>query len=121
MALKLRSTRLKTMSKSQAVSQSIEAIRCEMKRLSLWESSPPSHEALSSQQPFCIDTLEFAQWIQWILIPRLEAILKTNIPLPDSSAIHPYAEEALKRRSDSAQLIAQIKQLDNALSGEING
>jgi len=109
------------MSQSQAVTHSIKAIRDEMERLSLWEASPPSQDALSSQQPFCIDTLEFTQWLQWILIPRLEAILKTNIPLPDSSSIHPYAEEALNRCSDSTQLIAHIKQLDNALSGEING
>ena len=109
------------MSKSQTVSHSIEAIRDEMKRLSLWEASPPSQTALSSKQPFCIDTLEFTQWLQWILIPRLEAILKTNIPLPDSSAIHPYAEEALKSRLDNIQLITLIQQLDNALSGERDG
>lgn len=92
-----------------------------MERLSLWEASPPPQEALSSKQPFCIDTLEFTQWMQWILIPRIEAILKTNIPLPDSSAIHPYAEEALKSREDNTQLIAYIKQLDRALSGDGNG
>lgn len=109
------------MSKAQAVTLSIAAIRDEMERLSLWEASPPSQEALSSQQPFCIDTLEFTQWLQWILIPRLEALLKTNIPLPDSSAIHPYAEEALKSRTENAQLIAQIQQLDRALSGDTNG
>jgi uncharacterized protein YqcC (DUF446 family) len=109
------------MSKAQAVTLSIEAIRKEMARLSLWEASPPSQEALSSQQPFCIDTLEFTQWLQWILIPRLEALLKTKIPLPDSSAIHPYAEEALKSRTENAQLIAQIQQLDRALSGDTNG
>ena len=109
------------MSKAQAVTLSIAAIRDEMERLSLWEASPPSQEALSSQQPFCIDTLEFTQWLQWILIPRLEAILKTDIPLPDSSAIHPYAEEALKSRTENTQLIAQIQQLDRALSGDTNG
>ena len=92
-----------------------------MERLSLWEASPPSEEALNSQQPFCIDTLEFTQWLQWILIPRLEALLKTNIPLPDSSDIHPYAEEALKSRTENTQLIAQIQQLDSALSGDTNG
>lgn len=109
------------MSKAQAVTASIEAIRGEMERLSLWETAPPSQEALSSQQPFCIDTLEFTQWLQWILIPRLEAILKTNIPLPDSSAIHPYAEEALKSHSNNSALIDQILQLDRALSGETDG
>ncbi|NRP58255.1 MULTISPECIES: YqcC family protein [unclassified Marinobacterium] len=109
------------MSKAQAVTRSIEAIRDEMVRLSLWEASPPTQEALNSQQPFCIDTLKFTQWLQWILIPRLEALLKTNIPLPDSSAIHPYAEEALKSRKENTHLIAQIQQLDRALSGDSNG
>ncbi len=109
------------MSKAESVSTSIEAIRVEMQRLSLWETSPPSQEALSSQQPFCIDTLSFTQWLQWILIPRLEAILKTNIPLPDSSAIHPYAEEALKGQTGTTQLLKQIQQLDRAISGETDG
>ena len=109
------------MSKAKAVTQTIEAIKSEMVRLSLWDTSPPSQEVLSSQQPFCIDTLDFTQWLQWILIPRLEAILKTNIPLPDSSAIHPYAEEALKGRSDNTSLIALIQQLDRTLSGDYDG
>lgn len=109
------------MSKAKAVTQTIEAIKSEMVRLSLWDTSPPSQEALSSQQPFCIDTLDFTQWLQWILIPRLEAILKTNIPLPNSSAIHTYAEEALQSRSDNTGLIALIQQLDRALSGDYDG
>jgi uncharacterized protein YqcC (DUF446 family) len=109
------------MSKAKAVTQTIEAIKSEMVRLSLWDTSPPSQEVLSSQQPFCIDTLDFTQWLQWILIPRLEAILKTNIPLPNSSAIHTYAEEALQSRSDNTGLIALIQQLDRALSGDYDG
>lgn len=39
----------------------------ELRQLGWWEQQAPSAQALQSQQPFCVDTLEFSQWLQWIL------------------------------------------------------
>jgi uncharacterized protein YqcC (DUF446 family) len=33
-----------------------------------WDEVPPSIEALSSVEPFSVDTLDFEQWLQWIFL-----------------------------------------------------
>ena len=72
----------------------LKAMEQELKQLELWEPAPPSIEALSSTTPFCMDTLSMSQWLQWIFIPRVQAILDRGTPLPAGANMKPYAEEA---------------------------
>ncbi|SQA99718.1 Domain of uncharacterised function, DUF446 [Cedecea neteri] len=36
---------------------------------SLWQGLPPDPTAFESTQPFCMDTLQPHEWLQWVLIP----------------------------------------------------
>ncbi len=54
----------------------------------LWSAGSPSQQQLSSLQPFCLDTLTIEQWLQFILIPRLSALLATGAELPKIPADH---------------------------------
>lgn len=58
-----------------------------------WQAEPPAPEALRSEQPFAIDTLNFAQWLQFIFIPRMQFLLDQQQDLPRASGIAPMAEE----------------------------
>lgn len=101
---------------SPRVSALLAEIRAEMEALELWQSTPPSAEALASSQPFCVDTLTFCEWLQWLLIPRLDEMIRRSLPLPQNSQIHPMAEEAFKLiTADTDQLLALIEQLDRSL------
>ena len=40
-----------------------------------WDSTRPPARSLDSTQPFCIDTLRFEQWLQWVFLPRMLQIL----------------------------------------------
>ncbi|MBR9790995.1 MAG: YqcC family protein [Gammaproteobacteria bacterium] len=62
-----------------------------LKAAGLWSADTPSQKALSSKQPFACDTLAFEQWLQFIFIPRLQALLKTKT-LPPPMQIQPMAE-----------------------------
>lgn len=89
----------------------------ELLLLNLWETTPPSEQALSSPEPFCVDTLSLSQWLQWLFIPRMHALLDGNLPLPANCSIHPIAEENFKGlREDCHTLLRTIQQLDQALS-----
>jgi uncharacterized protein YqcC (DUF446 family) len=35
------------------------------------DQTPPSTEALASDQPFCVDTLTLPRWLQFIFLPTL--------------------------------------------------
>ena len=75
-----------------AVADQLLLIERELRALSLWGEQPPSEEALASQEPFCVDTLELEEWLQWIFLPRMKLIIETGAQLPRASGIRAIAE-----------------------------
>ncbi|MDB2384671.1 YqcC family protein [Endozoicomonas sp.] len=95
----------------------LDAVEKELNTLSLWETMSPSIEALSSQTPFCMDTLKMTQWLQWIFIPRVRAILDQGAALPVGANMKPYAEEAfIVDGTDATRLLELIGQFDQLMS-----
>lgn len=104
------------MSQYQQVSLLLIEIRSEMETIGLWQQEPPAPEALASSQPFCVDTLNFSEWVQWLLLPRLEMMIQARQPLPQNSEIQPMAEEVFKQQEENtSRLLDLIGQLDQAL------
>lgn len=89
----------------------------EMRRLGLWEYEPPPVSALQSTQPFAIDTLRFTQWLQWVFIPRIAALLERDEALPRDCAIAPLAETVFEDLElDTARLLDLLGQMDRRLT-----
>ena len=89
----------------------------ELRELDWWEQQAPSTHALQSQQPFCVDTLDFAQWLQWIFIPRMHNILAGNHPLPAQCAIHEMAEVSYREQTVAVtRLLLCLKSIDLAIT-----
>lgn len=61
----------------------------------LWQGCAPNAKAFESTQPFCLDTMQPHEWLQWVLIPRMHALLDAQHPLPVDFALAPYYEMAL--------------------------
>jgi len=104
------------MTKEKQIAELLNAVEAELRRIGLWQAQSPSEEALSSQEPFALDTLEPRQWLQWVFIPRFRALLTMNQPLPTGFSIAPYFEENWKGRSEYSALIALIHNLDEVCS-----
>ncbi|NPE54927.1 YqcC family protein [Dickeya dadantii] len=95
------------------IRQSLFAIEHALKASPLWQPSAPDEAAFASQEPFCIDTMAAEQWLQWIFLPRMHALLDSGAPLPARLAILPYFEVAFDGRSDDVgELLAQLGALD---------
>lgn len=93
-------------------------LEAELRRLALWQGVPPSPERLASAVPFCHDTLEFHEWLQWVFIPRLGALLDAGRLPPFACHIAPLAELTWEQRGhDVAHVIALLARLD-ALLGD---
>lgn len=101
-----------------AVADILMDIEKELRELSLWESEPPSAEALKSVQPFAVDTLTFPQWLQFIFIPRMYTLVEARSALPVNCDIAPMAEEYFRPQPqfNSEVLIAQLYRMDRVLS-----
>ena len=82
-----------------------------------WDSNQPAVSALNSAQPFCMDTLGFEQWLQWILLPRMKTILEDRKPLPAKSGILVYAQTYLQKNDPpTSSLLKLIKQFDDLIT-----
>ncbi|WP_166838833.1 YqcC family protein [Rheinheimera pleomorphica] len=103
---------------SEVVQQLLDELEAELKAQQLWASQAPDATSLSSTLPFCYDTLKLEQWLQFIFLPRLQALLDAQHALPTKVSILPMAELAF---NDSAPrpaiLLNIIRRIDNILSG----
>ncbi|MCQ4313993.1 YqcC family protein [Pseudomonas stutzeri] len=85
-------------------------IEQELRGLGVWTSSPPDAQALVSQEPFCVDTLSFDQWLQWLFLPRMKTILERGEALPTVSGILAMAEMVYRDRPQ--QVVGLLKALE---------
>ncbi|MCG8379165.1 MAG: YqcC family protein [Proteobacteria bacterium] len=82
-----------------------------------WDDVKPTASALNSSYPFCLDTLSFEQWLQWIFLPKMKDTIEQTKPLPEQSAIFEYAEECLHKNDPSTDnLLKQLKMFDDLIS-----
>lgn len=76
-----------------AIAQQLLLIERELRALGWWMAEPPSDEALASQEPFCVDTLSFEAWLQWVFLRRMKELVESAGALPRASGIKPMAEQ----------------------------
>ncbi len=104
------------MTRQQQLHLLLRRLEQELQALQLWQQHAPGSDALSSSEPFCVDTLAFSEWLQWIMIPRFDAMIQQQHALPGNSDIAAMAEEALKGiNADTAVLLDLIRQIDSTL------
>lgn len=88
-----------------------------LRQLDLWSDVSPSQEALTSEQPFAMDSLEFEEWLQFIFLPTIYDVLESDGALPDRCAIAPMAEETVgKKALPTKSLISTLKELDQLIT-----
>ena len=99
------------------VAETLFELEREMRALELWEQQPPPAQALTSTQPFAVDTLRFPQWLQFIFIPRLYNLVEHRAPLPTNSSIAPMGAEYFRPLPlNSDRLVEQLRRIDALLS-----
>jgi uncharacterized protein YqcC (DUF446 family) len=109
------------MEKNLAIQSLLMDIQAQMHALNLWESEPPSEQALASTEPFCIDTLSFSQWLQFVFIARLRYMIDAELALPSQSDVTAMAEEYFRPLPINANtLIHLIQQIDNLLGQPVD-
>ena len=70
-----------------------------LRQLGLWQEHAPPSEALTSTQPFAVDTLDFHQWLQFMFLPGLRTVITQDLIMPAVCSVLPMAEETFKNGS----------------------
>jgi uncharacterized protein YqcC (DUF446 family) len=91
----------------------LDELEQELRRLDYWSDVPPSPQAMASREPFAVDTLSLPQWLQWVYLQRLRALLEADAELPTGALVKPYAEEYFAASTGPAgELIVIIDRID---------
>lgn len=99
------------------IAEQMLLIERELRLQGWWSAQSPSDEALASQEPFAVDSLDFAEWLQWIMLPRMKFILENDQPLPSASGILAMAEMVYQdRAAQSRGLRSALEVFDRLIS-----
>ncbi len=106
------------MQRLDAVALQLDAVEAALRASGHWQLQSPSPQALASTEPFCVDTLSFDQWLQFIFLPRLRALVASHGLPTGPCGIAPMAEQALAGTALCAEaLLAPLRNLDRLISG----
>jgi dTDP-4-dehydrorhamnose 3,5-epimerase len=93
----------------------------QLKSAKQWSVAPPSEWAMQSEAPFACDRMDFAQWLQFIFIPKMTSLLHAQLPLPARMTLLPMAQMWVKELKSDDQYITAvvdtIRKIDHLFSG----
>ena len=102
---------------SQLISLLID-LEYELRRAQLWATYSPTDEALSGVEPFCIDTMTFQEWLQFVFLPRMYLLLEQELPLPEACNITAMAETVWAGTPAAKPVIVVLRSLDNSINDQ---
>lgn len=96
----------------------LASLEQELRSQGRWDGAPPAAAALCSSVPFAADTLNFDQWLQWIMLPRMRDLLEHRSPLPTDCAVQPMAEAVYGQQDPACtRIVLILGEIDALLSG----
>lgn len=107
-----------TRSQLHAAADLMLSIEQTMRKADVWRDHAPAPAAMASRVPFCADTLAFSEWLQFVFIPRMHALIEAGAALPRASAIAPLAEESLDERPGKQALVNQLRRFDRLIADD---
>jgi uncharacterized protein YqcC (DUF446 family) len=102
----------------QLVLAKANEIEAELKRLNRWEPKPLPEEKFENMGAFGSETMSFVQWIQFVLIQRIQEIVKEEGPFPSESNVGVYAVREFDTDPEAGVLTQLLSELDALINPE---
>lgn len=88
-----------------------DAIEAEMRQIGYWQNEPLRPEQLEFTQAFAMDTMTFAQWLQFIFLPRVREAIASN-QFPSGSSVGTQAVREFDGALEASQLVTLLSEFD---------
>ena len=95
----------------QNASRYIDQIEQEMRRIGLWRATPLQPEQMNFKQAFAMDTMTFAQWLQFVFVPRVREAIAAN-SFPSSSSVGAQAVREFDGDLEADRLVQLLSEFD---------
>jgi len=90
-------------------------IEDELRRLNRWSAEPLPPACFENMGEFGSNTMAFEQWIQFVLIPRIQEIVSSRGEFPENSSLSVYAIRIFNGDTRADYLTELLSQLDNLI------
>ena len=100
----------------QQLSDMLKTLEEGLQSEELWLAQTPSNDALSSVEPFAVDTLTFIQWLQFLFLPQIKQICQEAAELPAVCSIAPMAEYFKSIHINGDTIVSQLTQIDQLIT-----
>jgi uncharacterized protein YqcC (DUF446 family) len=95
----------------QSVLRYADQIEAEMRRIGMWQTEPLRPKQFKFKQAFAMDTMTFAQWLQFIFLPRVREAAAAN-DFPSSSDVGTQAVREFDGNAEADGLINLLAEFD---------
>jgi uncharacterized protein YqcC (DUF446 family) len=99
------------------VSSKASEIKAELKRLNRWQHEPMSADKFENMGAFGSNTMTYEQWIQFILLLRIQEIINERGEFPSDSNLSTYAVRAFDGDDETNHLKDLLYDLDQIING----
>ena len=89
-----------------------DRIEIELRALDAWQVEPLPQEVIDRGRAFGLESMAFIQWLQFVLVPRLQQVAAGSFEAPRSSSVHAQAIREFDGWSESAALEDALLDLD---------
>jgi|SRR5579859_6962944 len=96
------------------VARYTDEIEAEMRRIGFWQGEPLRPEQLAFTQAFAMDTMTFAQWLQFIFLPRVREAVASN-RFPGSSSVGTQAVREFDGAAEASRLVTLLAEFDGLI------
>jgi uncharacterized protein YqcC (DUF446 family) len=93
------------------VNRYADRIEAEMRRIGFWQNEPLRPEQMEFTQAFAMDTMTYAQWLQFVFLPRVREAAAAN-QFPSGSSVGTQAVREFDGSPEAGDLITLLAEFD---------
>lgn len=101
----------------ELVQQQLGAIEAEMKKIGFWQNEALEAEKYNFKAAFAADSMAYPQWLQFVLIPRVKAIIQSKGLFPAGSMVGVKAIREFDGYSEAQGLTDLLCEFDRLFGG----
>jgi uncharacterized protein YqcC (DUF446 family) len=97
---------------ADVVRQRLEEVVAALKAAGAWEVVRPSDEAFADAGAFGMRTMAFEQWLRFVFVPNVEALIAAGGPWPGSSSVAVHATREWDGWEQADAPLAALRRFD---------
>ena len=91
----------------------LDAVIAAMQASGAWDVERPADAAFDDMGAFGMTTMAFEQWLRYVFVPAVEALVASNGPWPGGSSVAAHAAREGDGNPAIAELVAALSAFDD--------